>query len=390
VLADYVHVILDVHDTPACARWFARRHDPDDGGITVRVTPAPTLRSVARDVLRGLGKRLTRPESPGQTEDAWPLVETWLRADQVRDVYLLRAHLLDHDAILRLLQSCYAARTATWLILAGAQPPPGLLAFLEDVLYDVGNHGIHSRVRTFTQTAADETKPPTRDHAQVVGPWPRLPDDEFWTFRSTSDELLSDPDFQRIDAELFTGRMIALEWIERLTRENYSRSRALRADEIHGLLSGIYASAESPPQALARLRGAQIALFLAGALVQIPADAVDAAQSNQPAPLDQHAAALLREFAATRLAAAGALALATQEPAHRLCALDLQDLSIDCAQVTVADQRINPGALSGALARVARATGLALDAAADTDRPTTTRWLLEDHVAIELLDTSPA
>jgi len=72
VLLDQVRVILDTNDTPACARWFGRRHDLDRGRITVRITPPATQRSVARDVLRGLGKRFSLPESPAQLGD--PLV----------------------------------------------------------------------------------------------------------------------------------------------------------------------------------------------------------------------------------------------------------------------------------------------------------------------------
>jgi hypothetical protein len=436
MLVERVHVITDEHDTPACARWFGRWHDLDHGRITVRVTPPATKGSPPRDILRSLGKRLSLPESPGQNADVWPLVALWLAAEQVRDVFVLRAHLLDEQALAALLVACDAAQAAPWLIVAGPQPPDAMMAVLDRLLVNpLGESGACSRVRLFEQTETNEGGPPPRRGAPRSRAWPALPDDEFWSFRSASEQLLSDGDFERVDAELLVGRMIALEWIERRTRQHWARSRPLNADEMHGLLAGIHAAATCRSQALVRLRGAQTALFLAGAhrrwhrdrwlLVRIPADALAAATAAAAAPLDRHTAALLRGFASPRIAAAGALAFASGQPAWRLRSLDLHSLSDDAGEVALdgrcyaipyyargllraqrdarenegaheADpifrgptgppQRISVRALQKILARVAATTGLAVNADPAHHGLRAPRWPLEDHVSIGLLD----
>jgi len=424
VLLDQVRVILDTNDTPACARWFGRRHDLDRGRITVRITPPATQRSVARDVLRSLGKRFSMPESPAQLADAWSLAAIWLDAEHVRDVFVLRAHLLDEQATLQLLAACDTAHALPWLIIAGTEAPPALMELLDQVLLNPFHEpGIASRVRSFEQTAGEEGAPRPRPRARRDRPWPPLPDDEFWSFRASCADLLDDEDFRRLDAEMFTGRMIALEWIERRTEQTRCH---LAINDIHGLLAGIYASATSAPQALARLRGAQIALFLCGALVYIPAAALTAAAAANPAPLDRAATELLRAFSATRLAAAGVLSLASAQPARRLLTVNLQSVSHDAEEVSLdgrsypiafharamlrahvlararegakpddalfADphdrrERISVNALHGVIARLCRTTGLAFNADLG-DRHLTPRWPLEDHVTIELLESA--
>lgn len=426
MLLDRVHVIVDTKDTPACARWFGRWQDPDRGHVAAGVTPPATRRSVPRDVLRGLGKRLSLPESPRQMTDLWPLVELWLGAEQVRELFVLRAHLLDEETLLRLLAACDAAFVTPWLIVAGPEPPAAMMALLDELpMALLDDSRPRARVRSFEQTATEEVIPAPR-RPQHPKPWPPLPDDEFWSFRSTSSELLSDADFRRLDAELFVGRMVALEWIERRTRQPHWAARPLKATEIHGLLAGIYASTTSTSQALARLRGAQIALFLGGALVHIPADALAAAAAIKPAPLDRDTAVLLRAFTSPRLAAAGVLALASGQPARRLCALDLQSVGHDAGEISLDgraypiafyargmlraqliarahegaaasdplfrsdrdhSQRISVGALQGILVRLSAATGLALNADAAHGASSAPRWPQEHHVSIELLET---
>ncbi|MGI8803155.1 MAG: hypothetical protein ACR2KV_13455 [Solirubrobacteraceae bacterium] len=431
MLFDLVHVILDAEDSGACARWFARRHDLDRGRAVVRITPPPTRRSVPRDILRGLGKRLTLPESPSQPADLRARAEIWLHAEQIHDLFVLRAHLLDDETLYELLDTCDQAVVTPWLIIAGDEPPAAMMALLKQVLVDpIGGTRDATYVRSFKQAAADEQLQPVRRTPPRHATWPELPDDEFWTFRSACDELLGDADFARVDAELLTGRMAGLEWIERRTRQPKWALRPFDATEIHGLLAGVYASATSTGQALARLRGVQTALFLAGVLVYIPADAITAIAATKPAPLDQHAGALLRSFASPRLAAAAVVALATGQPASELRTLNVQDIAHGGAEIILAgraypipyyargtlrahlivraedraaaatrplfrdptdkSKRISVATLGGMLARVAAATGLAPNMSLALSPPADPRWPLEDHATIDILEPVPA
>lgn len=424
MLVDDVRIITDADDTLTCARWFGRWHDLDGRRITVRVAPPATRRSIPRDILRSLGKRLTLPESPGQTADLWPLVKVWLAAERIRHVFVLRAHLLADDALEQLLAACDAASAAPWLIVAAPAPPNEMIAVLERVLFNPwGESDLQSCIRSFHQTVNEEGVPPLARREQPPQPWPLLPDNEFWSFRLACDAMLGETDFARVDAEMFVGRMIALEWIQRRAL-NSSHGHALDADEVQGLIAFICASAAATGQALARLRGAQIALFFAGALVQIPADALDALASTAAAALDRRAAALLRSFASTRLAAAGVLALASAQPARHLRALNLDGLGEDASEVSLrgrvypipfyarglvrahritreqegatpsdalfatgqdATVPISVAALQKMLVRVAGITGLALDADL-AQHGRAGRWPFDECVSIEQLE----
>ncbi len=425
MLVDDLRVVTDAEDTLTCARWFRRWHDLDRGRITTRIAPPATRRSVPRDILRSLGKRLTLPESPGQTADLWPLVEVWLAAERIRHVFVLRAHLLADDALERLLAACDTARAVPWLIVAVPTPPDEMMTLLDRVLANPwGESDLQSCIRSFQQTVHEEGGPPPARPAQRPRPWPLLPDDEFWSFRLACDDLLSEADFERVDAEMLVGRMTALEWIQHRAPTNSERY-ALDVEEIRGLLTGICASTATTGQALARLRGAQIALFFAGALVHIPADALSALAGNAPSSLDRRAAALFRGFGSTRLAAAGALALASAQPARHLRVLNLNSVSDDASEVSLhrsaypipfyarglirahcvmreregaaasgplfragedPAQRISVAALQKMLVRIAGVTGLALDADLAQYGRHTRRLALDEYVSIELLD----
>lgn len=73
------------------------------------------------------------PETPAQLADAWSLAAIWLDAEHVRDVFVLRAHLLDEQATL-LLAACDTAHALPWLIIAGTEAPSALMELLDQVL----------------------------------------------------------------------------------------------------------------------------------------------------------------------------------------------------------------------------------------------------------------
>jgi hypothetical protein len=103
----------------------------------------------------------------------------------------------------------------------------------------------------------------------------------------------------------------------------------------------LLAQATSRSQALARLRGAQCAFFLAGTLAQLPARALAESRVIGSVALDRPAVDILRGFLAPLLTAAGAIALACQLPPSTLCKLGLRDVGPDASDVAVDGARFS-------------------------------------------------
>lgn len=319
---DRIHVVLDEHDTPACARWAISHHDLARHSITVRPTPPITPRSLARDLLRALGKRFGSAGTRGAPADLWPAVGLWLEAERVRHLLILRSHLLTPDLSNRLIWLAEALHIDLWLIAGTGHPPDGI-------------NPRACRVSTFEEQQTINPAP-TRPPTPSSRSWPSLPDEEYFSFRVAAHVLLDEHDHRRIDAELFVGRMIAEEWIQPHRREG----RRIEAGDIPALLAAVLATAAEAEQALCRIRGTQAALFRAGIHVAAPADAIRAAVAARCAPLDHHASQLLRTFIDPHRAAAAVLSLAADLPACQLQGIDIGDVNADGRDVTIARRRV--------------------------------------------------
>lgn len=333
---DRLHVVLDEDDSAACARWAKNRHDLQRGRVVTRPAPQRTDRTLARDVLRALGKRLTLRGAPAAQRDLWPHAELWLQAEQVRELYVLRAHRLTPDAVRPLLRIADRLGLDLWLFAAADRPPAGI---------DPGC----CTITTFAEQQA-ASMPRPRRRPEHTRPWPALPAEEFFTFRASALVALEEADARRIDAELFVGRMIAQEIISRHDRDR----RALDTRSVEGLLAGVLTTAAEPEQALCRIRGAQTALFMAGAYVQAPADAIRAAMAARPGPLDSHAASLLRSFTDPQSAAVGVLSLTSDAPACLLRDLDVADIDDDGSTFELHGRRYPAPAQARGLIRAQR------------------------------------
>lgn len=352
--AERSHVVLDEGDSRECAEEIGALHDIHQARVVVRLSPPINHRSLPRDVLRALGKRLELPESPRLLDDASDLAGVWLAAENIRHVYFLRAHLLSVDTVRQILLMT-GDLTDIWFVAAAARTPSAIT----DGMQPSSAHKLD--VRTFDEVRG-ELRHPFGPEADEAGPWPPVPDDEFWFFRARAREVLSDADFARIDGDFLIGHFAAYEWI-------HQRARALilarfKQSEIEAFFTGLLTPVTARAQAVARVRGAQAAFFLCGTLVELPATAFANSRINGSMPLDPRAVKLLRGFSSPRLAAAGALSLGCQLPPADLCAVTIAGLGPESEHATVAANRfpIAPNARG-----LVRAQRLALQA--DNLRP---------------------
>lgn len=97
-MIDQIYVVLDETDSRECADQIRALHGFHAGRIVVRPTALVTPRALGHNMLRALGKRLELPESR-PWRSTFDAVSLWLAAEQVRHLYVLRAHLLDGEAV---------------------------------------------------------------------------------------------------------------------------------------------------------------------------------------------------------------------------------------------------------------------------------------------------
>jgi hypothetical protein len=195
--------------------------------------------------------------------------------------------------------------------------------------------------------------------------FPDVPDIDFPLFVSACRQLLHPEDAARVLAAHAAEHADTRAWLHHQCRP----ARAMIARRIGRLVGGCGDLNET----LARLRGAQGALFLSGWLATFdPADIAAAHASAQGSPLDSAAIDLLRGYTCTQRAALGVIALATRAPAETLARLAVSDVDPRTASIRIAGQRQPVPAAAAGLVRACRLTRLRNGAAPDrplfTDR----------------------
>ncbi|MDF4254592.1 hypothetical protein [Streptomyces sp. WMMB303] len=111
-----ITLVMDPHDDVTHTRAALAAHDPAKGRLTIHPTPGTrSALALAHDVLAALGKPVPLTGyRPLDHRPAWMLCAAWTLALPITHVTLLRAHLLDPDALDDLL----ALRARTGLRLA--------------------------------------------------------------------------------------------------------------------------------------------------------------------------------------------------------------------------------------------------------------------------------
>jgi hypothetical protein len=100
-------------------RLVAGLADLGSGRVVCHPTPHdPSGAWLAIDLLITLGKRLDAPalERLGHGRYRWRLAGVWLRAEDVGDLFVVRAHLLSGPALARLVAQRQACGHRLWLI----------------------------------------------------------------------------------------------------------------------------------------------------------------------------------------------------------------------------------------------------------------------------------
>ncbi|MGI8800914.1 MAG: hypothetical protein ACR2KV_01910 [Solirubrobacteraceae bacterium] len=153
--------------------------------------------------------------------------------------------------------------------------------------------------------------------------------DDFLFFHEACREALADKELARVEGTIAAARRATSQWLGRLVKGDYLAPRPSEW-QVVAFVDRLTRCPESH-DALARVRGAQIALLFEDILVRVDGPAFVAAHEAGHASqtLNEQAIQLLRTYSSPLLAAAGALALASGAGSQALARVTLADVASD-------------------------------------------------------------
>lgn len=288
-------LLADGHDSARTVRWLLTRARAREDLLVVSPTPGRGGEGIARDILRAMGKRFDLPHTPRDPATLLKRADLWLRASRITTLILRHADRLAADTW-RQLATIGSERAALWLL----ADPDELTASHHDASEDLAiRPGSLDRL---TARIGSPTPPPcwaTRMAEQT--PTPIAPDVDYASFALASQA----PGREALFANFILGRDHADWYLRHVTRQPDQHA-------VNELLAVVAHCAADREAAIARVRGAQAQLLLAGMHTSIDAGRLRARlASSDLSPPSASAARLLRSYVDPAPAAAVAACLAT-------------------------------------------------------------------------------
>ena len=257
-----IRLLVDPADTVDCVRALTACHSVP-GGIAVchPVPGADSRRVLAGEVLVALGKRPGGLAAEGLLRRGWALAGLWLRAERIRHLVMLRAHLLPAEQWRDLTELGAAADAVLWLVShrVGLDPPHRSV---------LAEHGVMARGQPWRDALAALKPGPGEATQNDARPFPAVPDVDFPTFRAAAHRLLDPDAFARVDAvyrAVLTDARSEAHTLQVLARRTNTDMRPA----VEATIQRMTVSAVSEAEVLTRLRAAQAGFFLEGRLLRI-------------------------------------------------------------------------------------------------------------------------
>lgn len=118
-------LVLDPEDDLDDLRAARQLHARPLGQIVCEPDPTCDRHDLAHHLLEALGK------APGERAGAWARAQLLLEAEQIRELVLLRAHLLSYPALRQLADTTEQARTRLWIVCPRERPTGPIAPLLE-------------------------------------------------------------------------------------------------------------------------------------------------------------------------------------------------------------------------------------------------------------------
>lgn len=302
--------MVDPADSEACHRAVTRLASIDQHRVVCHPTPGTGgQRSLAMDLLVALGKDHDALAVERLRPMAWQLARSWLAGEQIRDLFVLRAHRLAAERWRDLLSLPAARGMRLWLVVHRRAPTPAQHATL------IGTRWRTVSLAEFGEQWSDPPEPINGERS------PMLPAESFLIFRALCHWTLAPEQFQLVDAAYRRALDETATWLR-----GWPERTPLSRPAVHAFLQRLTADCEDAGEALVRFRAAQAQLFREGWLVWAkgqegavfdPGEAV--------ARLDRSCADRLRALADPRATALAVASLVSEAPLDSLLKMTVGD-----------------------------------------------------------------
>jgi hypothetical protein len=358
-----VWLVVDREDSVEFAAFVDRLACPSAGRVVCHPTPDdPSGGWLAIDLLLALGKQADGPRAERIRGRSWQLAETWLRAEEVKHLFVLRAHLLSARALNCLLALPRSAALDLWLIAARPDLRPAARGMLNQIAWQR-----MSRTRFTHRWRQSVGALPPNFRPSDAAVFPDVPETDFPTFRAACRRLLEPVGFARVDRLYRTVMDQTLRWLDAharilshlwelelqaqdferfVIRGHYyveRRAQVLHtfertwSDFEHALasyLQDVASSSGSPEEMLVRLRGAQAACFHHGLLLRFTlTPQALAGQAHLGPTLDERTTMRLRGLCTPKFTAAATLALVLGRGPAALASLKIGSISAGTGRI---------------------------------------------------------
>jgi len=252
-------LVANVGDDVGAAAHLAALGGRADGRVVVvRPTPgAGDLGTLGLDVLVAAGKRPGAAKAERVTAMSWEIARAWMRAGQISDVVVDRAHRLTEPQAAALAGFAAGVGASLWLVWGGRENP----AHLHTALAGAGGRAVDQVGLWEFRTQLPAPAPLIADGPGDGRAWPALPAAEFTTFLAGCRRHLTHAEFGLV-AEVYYDTAAATDaWIAARDRPGVDNQARFAATLTGWLRDVAVGPAPDPGAVLVRLRAVQAALF---------------------------------------------------------------------------------------------------------------------------------
>jgi hypothetical protein len=293
-------VVFDPQDAPERTAFLRRLNGNDHGRVVAEVRPgARNLSWVAAAILEGLGKDLNAGGTGRNAARNWRRASDLLIGTGTTDLFVSRVQSLSSAEWESLVELAAEVGARLWLVIQQSH----LRRTHEEVTqaWPFASLPWEQFEQQWETASAAEDAVEARA-ATTPEPFPQVPDDDFTTFLDTCGRVLKRSAAKRVDSAFERGRALA--------------ATIAKADGGSGWQSSVRELLDDPsnlPEAVARVRGAQAALFLDGLWLRLDQRLFALRwESQAQLELTPALAAAINRYASTQWAALAALRALTQ------------------------------------------------------------------------------
>lgn len=328
-------------ETPALRSALNELHDPDAGIVVCDMSVGHRrVQQLADDMLTALGADLSRPGGARNENERWQRAIAWLAAYDPDDLVIVGADRVSWKAWRDLAEAAAFAEARLWLVMkTGASLPRHADDWLRKWYpwQQLGANG--ERVLL----AALQPRP--RPQA-IARSFPRVPAASFTLFRALAYEGLGPSEFELVDAA----------WSEALERTRSWIGEQDEGDEqtVASFLRELVAGCAKHDEVITRLRGAQVAFFLADCLLLVNELQIAARAEQAAGVVADEDVKVLREEQAARISSLAVLAALSGHGGTSLSRVRLADVAVDGASAAIAGRTVQVPQLARPILRAQR------------------------------------